>query len=202
MADIQKIGPGNIDIAVDVLCEAFDEYPVMQYVLGDTSDYELKYRTLIHFFVMNRVLKDEHIFGVVADGEIQAVATTSISYKEYDIPELVTLSEQVWDLLGEKAKQRYTSFGAVCNEHLAKVPHWHVNMIGVRKKYQGKGFARILMDLIHLFSQEDLNSEGVTLTTEVPGNVSFYEHLGYHVTGHGMVGGAFTSWSFFRKDQE
>jgi hypothetical protein len=40
---------------VDVLCDAFHDYPVMRYVIGPAgADYERHLRTLIAFFVQAR----------------------------------------------------------------------------------------------------------------------------------------------------
>jgi len=43
-------------------------------------------------------------------------------------------------------------------------------------------------------------SPGVSLSTEVPGNVPMYEHFGYRVVGSARVAPELTTWVLFRRD--
>ena len=56
---VERLSSEDIQDIVDVLCDSFQEYPVMRFVLGSPADYEDRLRTLVHFFVMARVLRDE-----------------------------------------------------------------------------------------------------------------------------------------------
>ena len=58
----------------------------------------------------------------------------------------------------------------------------HVNMIGVRSAWQGRGLGRVLLDWVGNMSQEGA-SRGISLNTEVENNIFFYERLGYYIVG-------------------
>ena len=63
---------------VDVLCEAFFDYPVMRYVLGaEAGGYAERLATLMGFFVGARVLRGEVMLGVGGPGGLDGAAVMS-----------------------------------------------------------------------------------------------------------------------------
>jgi len=48
---VRVIPPVQSDAVLDVLCDAFFDYPVMRYVLGDRPEYPRRLRTVIGLFV-------------------------------------------------------------------------------------------------------------------------------------------------------
>ena len=47
-----RLDGNDVPEVVDVLCEAFFDYPVMRFVLGaDAVDYEPRLEVLVHYFV-------------------------------------------------------------------------------------------------------------------------------------------------------
>jgi len=196
-----ELGEEGVGEVVDVLCESFFDYPTLRFVLGpDPRRYENQLRTLIHFFVMARVLRGELLLGIEGDEGISAAALVSRPTRPEALPELGELREKVWAELGASARGRYGAFGAACAPFQVAVPHIHLNMIGVRRRAQGEGHGRRLIEHVHLLSLDDSESEGVTLTTEDPANVSLYEYLGYQVVGKAVVAPELTTWGFFRPD--
>ena len=188
------------DEVVDVLCDAFRDYPVMRFVLGSSrSAYDTDLRTLVGLFVMSRALRGEHLFGVMGDSRLEAAAIVSRPGAPMP-PALAALREDVWAKLGADARSRYEAFVAACAPFEPSKPHMHLNMIGVRKSVRRTGRARLLLDHVHAFSRADAASEGVSLTTEHPDNVLLYEHVGYVVVGHSVVSNELETWSLYRPD--
>lgn len=194
-----RVDRDRVPEAVDVLCDAFADYPVMRYVLGERDEgYPGRLRTLIHFFVMARVLRDEPILGL-ADGErLGAAATISIPGTTSPA-ELGTLRESVWAELGSAARARYERFGEAASAFTVDAPHIHLNMIGVRRSLQGTGLGRRMLEAVHRFSREHPRSDGVTLDTDAA-NVGMYERFGYERIGHARVSPELEIWGFFRRD--
>ena len=198
---VVELGEDDVGEVVDVLCESFSDYPTMRFVLGpDSAHYEKQLRTLVHFFVMARVLRGELLLGIGADAGLNAAALVSRPDGSEAPPELGYLREKVWAELGTSARGRYEAFGDACSPFQVPVPHIHLNMIGVRRRAQGEGLGRLLIEHVHLLSRDDPESEGVTLTTEDSANVSLYEYLGYRVVGKAVVAPELTTWGFFRPD--
>lgn len=198
-ASVRRLPAGQVSQAVDVLCNAFHDYPVMRYVIGPVGgDYDRRLRTLVNFFVMARVWRDDPILGVSNGSELIAVATLTLPGKRQPPAALAQLREAVWRELGDAARLRYEAFGQATQKFDMKQPHYHLNMIGVRRSHAGQGLARLLLDAVHAMSNRDPVSLGVTLTTEDFQNVSLYRHFGYQVAGHARVDAQLETWSLFR----
>lgn len=198
---VQRLGRERVDEVISALCDAFRDYPVMRYVLGARGEPEPdQLRRLVTLFVMARVLRDEPLLGVPCDHGLAAVAIVSSPTGDSP-PELAELRAAVWRELGADAEARYDAFSRATAPLIIDVPHIHLNMIGVRRRFQGTGLARLLMDEVHRMSRDDPHSQGVTLSTERRGNVPFYERFGYRVTGHARIAPELETWVFFRQDQ-
>ena len=196
-----RLGEDDLPEVVDVLTESFLDYPVMRFILDPAApSYEPRLRTLVRFFAMARVLRKEALLGIGDRESLDGAALVSRPAGPASPPELGDLRERVWAELGGGARGRYEACGATWSRFEVEVPHIHLNMIGVRRRAQGTGLGRRLIEHVHLMSRDDSESQGVTLATEDPGNVPIYEHLGYRVTGHAIMAPGLESWGFFRPD--
>ena len=104
----------------------------------------------------------------------------------------------LWEDIGSEEKARYENYGNAAFSLLPKEPHHHLNMVGVRNAYQGKGFARQLINAVEELASEHPTSTGVSLNTEVEANVNFYLHLGYELLGKAIVDKDIVTWGFFK----
>lgn len=191
----------QVEQAVGVLCDAFHDYPVMRYVLGPSGDYDQRLRTLIGFFVAARTLRDELVLGIHDGGGTLAAAALVTLPGERPAPEALSVRrESVWRELGGAERSRYEAFGETCQQFALQRPHYHLNMIGVRRSAAGRGLGRRLLDTVHELSRRDSNSCGVTLTTETSNNVGLYTLFEYQLLGHARVSDELETWAFFRPD--
>jgi GNAT superfamily N-acetyltransferase len=192
-------GCATADDVVRVLCEAFVDYPVMRYVLGERGDYPERLRTLIGFFHAARVLREDAILGVSDGGELVAVALTTLPDR-VDPAELDLLGERTWAALGADTLARYGDCVRAWESTGVDEPNIHVNMLAVVSRYQGRGLGRVLLERVQAMSRERTDSRGVTLNTESERNVALYQHLGYRVVGQATIAPGFETWDFFRPD--
>jgi len=197
-----RLVPGEEAHAViDVLCDAFASYPVMRYVLGGTSGPDdPRLRRLVQFFAMARMLRDEPVLGVVEGGALVGVATVSLPGMRESPSALAVLREAVWSDLGAEALARYEACGRAWSTISAELPHVHLNMLGVRPAFQGRGFARHLLERAQEVARATEGAEGVMLLTESPRNVALYEHVGYEKVGHARISPELESWGLFRRN--
>ena len=197
-ADI--LGPEDVTEVISVLGDAFYDYPVMRYVLGSERDYAARLEKLITFFVRARVLRHEVLLGV--RGSTGLLATALASYPTgASPPELNALRTETWGTLGDAARSRYETFGAVTSRFAVEPEHIHLNMIGVRSAAQGQGLGGLILRAVHDLSTSKPWSTGVTLSTELESNVPLYERFGYEVIGTASIASAFTTWAMFRRDR-
>lgn len=190
----------NLPEITDVLCEAFFNYPVMKYVLGEKVDYDTRLRKLVTFFVSARALRNDPMFGIYdSENKLAAAAVVTLP-GDIQIPEeLKRRREILWNELGKEEETRYEKYGSAASGLLPKEPHHHLNMIGVRNAYQGKGLARKLIDKVEKLVYEHPTSTGLSLNTEVESNVNFYLHLGYELVGQAEVDKGIQTWGFFKE---
>ncbi len=192
-------GRARADEVIGVLCDAFADYPIMRYVLGEDGDYAARLRALIGFFAGARFLRDDAILGVAVDGDLRGVALCSLPDR-VPPPALDQLRERTWAALGPEARARYDRCVEVWTPVGVAEPNVHLNMLAVPARYQGQGLARPLLDAVHELSRARTDSCGVTLTTELEANVALYRHVGYKVVGRGTIAPGLETWGMFRPD--
>ena len=146
-------GQARADEVIGVLCDAFADYPIMRYVLGEEVDYAARLRTLIGFFAGTRFIRNDAIIGVSVDGELRGVALCSLPDR-VPPPELDQLRERTWAALGPEARARYDRCVEVWTPVGIAEPNVHLNMLAVPTRYQGQGLARPLLDAVHALSRE------------------------------------------------
>lgn len=200
---VQRLSAERFDETVGVFCSAFYDYPVMRYVIGDAGgQYAAMLRRLIGYFTQSRFSRGYPVIGIEgAGGELVAAANINPPRAVPAPASLQRLYEDLCEALGEAAIARYEAFAAACSPFEPDAPHYHLGMIGVVREQQGLGYARRLLEAVHEMSRVDPGSSGVSLTTETPRNLPFYEHFGYRVLGHGMTpDGGLTTWTLCRPD--
>jgi GNAT superfamily N-acetyltransferase len=196
---IAPLDDSHVEQAVHVLSNAFAAYPVMRFVIGaDAPDYPVRLRAMMNFFVMARMYRGENMVGVLDGGSLLAAALVSRPGHSVSPPELDQLRLALWDELGAAARRRYEMYQSACEPFAMEAPHLHVNVIGVLDQQRGRGLGRRLMEHIHRMSRDEPSSAGVSLTTEDPANVLFYQNLGYSLVGHNRVSDDLETWGFFR----
>jgi len=189
----------NITEVTDVLCEAFYNYPVMKYVLGEKEDHDNRLRKLVTFFVSARALREEPLFGIYSsENKLVAAAAVTLPGEIPSPTELLKMRDELWAELGSEEKARYGNYGNIASGLLPKEPHHHLNMIGVKNAYQGKGLARQLINKVEELVLEYPTSTGVSLNTEVESNVNFYLHLGFELLGKANVDKDIVTWGLFK----
>lgn len=199
---VRRLGEGDYESVVSVMCDAFASYPVPRFVLGSEGVQDpARIQRLIGMFVTARVLRREPMLGIFRGRDLIAAALVSSTETPASPPEFVRIREAVWRDLGPGARSRYEAFGQATGGFSVDSPHLHLNMVGVRRSEQGQGLGRRLIDAVQSLSREDPKSEGVSLTTEDRRNVAFYEHLGFELIGHARVAPELETWGFFRPDR-
>jgi GNAT superfamily N-acetyltransferase len=204
MLEVKDLPPNRIDEVVDVLSDAFGNYPVMRFVIGQAGNrYAHCLRTLVHFFTAARFVRNDLVMGVTTDDDkIVAVANINRPGERGSPSSLDELREQVWHELGDTARSRYEAYGEATRKFVIEQPHYHLAMLGVRSSYAGQGLARRLLDALHEKSYRDRESRAVTLNTEDPRNIPLYQHFGYQVIGQARVSDELQTWAFYRDDAQ
>lgn len=200
---IQTLDKSHLSQILDVLCDAFYDYPVMKEVIGPVGKhYDSHLRHLIKLFVTKRIMRGGPILGILREGELVACVTITTPYETSNNKRFAKVEKSIWAKLDPKAKKRYENLCYLWREFEVEEPHYHINMIGVRSSWKSQGLGSRLIEAVHQISSEDSNSCGVTLTTENPKNIAFYKHHGYNVEAHFVFSEELETWCFFRRDKD
>jgi GNAT superfamily N-acetyltransferase len=198
---VRHFDEAKIDDVTEVLAEAFFDYPVMRFVVGQGHPaYADRLRDLVGFFVYRRARTGAPLLGVVEDGRLVGAAAITLPAGPEPMadPAVLARRDAVWRALGGDARERYDRYAAATSPFFTALPrHHHLNMIGVRRTRAGQGLGRKLLDAVADLAREHQDSCGVTLTTETEGNVLLYEHVGYKVIAKAPVEPGMTSWGLF-----
>ena len=183
--------------ALNILCAAFHDYPVMRYVIGETDpEYDGKVRELISLFVEGRVMRNVPLIGLYDAKSLLGVAVISPPEEIAMPPELAECYAQVERQLGREAMARFDRYDEACEAtdpgHLAH----YLGMIGVRPDAQGRGLGRQLIEAAKDRARSHPKSTGITLNTECESNLPFYESVGF-VKGSEADVGPLPTWSFY-----
>jgi GNAT superfamily N-acetyltransferase len=202
--EVRDLPPDRVKEAVDVLSDAFFNYPVMRFVIGEAGNaYAQRLRSFVHFFTVARFVRNDLVMGVTTDEDkIVAVANVNRPGERGSPSSLDQLQEQMWRELGDAARLRYEAYGEATRNFVVDQPHYHLGMLGVQRSHTGQGLARRLLDALHERSYHDRESRGVTLNTEDPRNIALYQHFGYRVIGQGWVSDELQTWGFYRHDAQ
>lgn len=199
MTEVHTLDGSRADAVISTLAEAFTGYPVMRFVLGEDDSPE-RLHTLVRLFAMARVLRGEPMLGIRQGDVLVAAAIASDPHGGPAPDAFRTLRADIWRTLGEDAERRYERYGEATRTFAVDAPHVHLNMVGVRRAFQRQGLGRALIDAVQDLSRAKPGSTGVSLTTEDPANVPYYEALGFEITGHAEVAPGIETWGFFRAD--
>jgi GNAT superfamily N-acetyltransferase len=187
---------------VAVLCEAFHDYPVMRYFLGDLGPlYDAYLSRMVGIFVSARVAYDDPIVAIEDGGRAVAIATITPPGERAPAPETQAAREALWAELDPDANARSERLVAIWQRTALPAPQYHVNMLGVLRSHAGRGLGGRLLREVHELSRRDPTSTGVSLTTEDLKNVALYQHCGYEIVAHDRVTDDLETWGFFRKDE-
>ncbi len=180
MNGLIKLTKKHIKPASQVLSRAFQNDPVIRWQFPNANK---RLNTLHYFweFALKIGIKYGEAYGTSETLEGIAVwrppKKAKLSYWKYIKNGAIKLPLK----LGIKTTKRITFFQAV-NDSIRniymKVPYWYLGPIAVDPKYQGKGFASMLLK--PMLNRIDEQNLPIWLETNLERNVSFYEHFDFY----------------------
>ena len=199
--NIRRLTYNEKNNAVNVLASAFQEYPVMRYILKDSNtNYQGHLEALVGFFCETRLTRDYPLLGVYSGQELVAVAGINEPIFKSWPEALHDVYNRLGQVIGKDAIQRLEAYEKQAGKYEPEITHYYLGIIGVLPGHQGKGYAKFLIENLIEVSESDPNSNGISLSTEKKENIPIYEHFGFNVTGEADIEELHT-WCMFRADK-
>lgn len=195
-----KLDPSQVDELAQLLALAFEKGSGVSKICNAEGK-ELQRR--LHFLFRTgltvqaaanqpvlSITKDEQIIGIAVIQEPASSFSILAQIRWFlaislGISPLVTW--QLWQNL------------RILERHHPPQPHYYLRLLGVHPSFQGKGYARILLDTLHAHSAADSRSTGVYLETANSQNIAFYKYFGYHLQAVVNIDGV-ENFIMFRPD--
>lgn len=187
--------------AIDVLCAAFAQYPVMQYILRDSGSFDEDMRQLVACFCEPRWARNIPLYGIRQDGRAAAAMAVSPPVESPSPPSVEAAFEALEQRIGKDAMARIDRYGEACDASDPGHVSHYLGMIGVAPACQGKGYGKRLVRQAQQLAIDDADSTGVMLNTETESNLPFYQSLGFEVAGEADAEHVHTWCCFWAKEQ-
>lgn len=172
----------DLDAVANTLTAAFADDPVQQWLFQPAEQPDAARRRFFRFFV------DEYF----ALGHLYVVAGTAGAALWSPPDRDILQGDRVADLLalvapdlGDETVPRLTEL-AQAAEFRPPEPHFYLGILGVGPSVQGHGLGRVLVEPV--LDACDRGGFPAHLESSNPGNVSFYQRLGFAATGRYRCG--------------
>ncbi|WP_126598466.1 GNAT family N-acetyltransferase [Dictyobacter aurantiacus] len=178
--DIVSLRKEDVEVAGEILEQAFAEDPLNVYTAPDPSRRRSLFRWL--FTRLVRMADTTYTTAEQIRGVALWVAPQSGEVVEGDVDDL----EQMERIFGPEAYQRFSrAFDYFEDRHRQHMqgPHWYLQLLGVAPRWQGQGFGTALM--APALRQADRQGFPCYLETFVAANVPFYQRHGFQVVAAG-----------------
>ncbi|MFB2876868.1 GNAT family N-acetyltransferase [Floridanema aerugineum] len=143
-----------------------------------------------------QVAAKQPILAVIKDSQVIAVAVFQEPENHLPIREQIRWLRQVIFGISPFVAWNILDNLRLLAPYHPQEPHYYLSLLGVHPLFQGKGYARPLLDTLHALSKTHSLSTGIYLETANPYNVTLYQHFGYYTTNKLNINGIDTFTMF------
>ncbi len=180
VADLREAGPADVDQIADILAQAFEHDPVMNWTFGPSVNFTSVFRELARGIYLKRG------FGHVVDN---AAATLWLPAGESTTPPLGTELRLLFQLFGGGLATLRRAFGVgkVMEQHHPETEHYYLFAVGVLPSARGQGLGgRLIREGL---KKADADNIPAYLENSNPTNTPLYERLGFEAVAPLPLGG-------------
>ena len=192
--EISQAGPERVQRLVEVLARSFADDPIIRWPFPTDGNHEEQCREL--FRILDEPFAETGWLWEAGDGAGAALWIPPDGGGPF--LEIERGTRDAIDAMTIDGGIRYRAFWDWIEDHLPTEPHWFLDHLAVAPERRGEGLGRALVQLGLGFARRD----GVPafLETARPGNVGYYERLGFRVDADEHAPGAGPRLWFMRFD--
>ena len=150
--------------------------------------YERRLRTMIRVFVRQHFYLQLPAIGLLADDRLVAVALIVPPRRRLGVTDSWAWRLRMLIGAGRRCTRRYLDYQAALTGCMPGEQVHLVPMLGIDPKFQGTQYGEQLLEAVHEWCAEDLDTQGVVLDTGNEHYLPFYERNGYREIGEIALG--------------
>lgn len=196
MHSIRLASYADVPAIAATLARAFDQDPLMRWVVGDLPDFSGRIEHL--FAIQLRQLAMPGGLVWCGDDYQGACLWSAPGQWHLGILKQLRLLPHVWHITHwSRLITVLRAIDQIQHGH-PDTPHYYLQVLGVDPAHQGKGWARPLLDIV--LEQADRENKPAYLETANPDTLSLYRRFGFEVTRvfDQLPGGAPPVWCMLR----
>lgn len=192
--EITRAGPERVPELVEVLATSFADDPIIRWPFPTEGSHEEQCREL--FRILDEPFSE--IGWLWEAGDAAGVALWVPPDAAARFLEIELQTRDAIDAMTDDGGIRYRAFWDWIEQRLPTEPHWFLDHLAVDPERRGEGIGSALVGLGVGFARR----EGVPafLETARPGNVGYYERLGFRVVADEQAPGSGPRLWFMRCD--
>jgi GNAT superfamily N-acetyltransferase len=172
--------PDERDAMAEVLADAFDDDPVMRFIVPNDARYRDRLTRLFRI-ELGEMLRLETTW-VVDDGGMAGVAVWAPPDRWKQSPWAVARTAiPALRVFGRHIRPAVGVLNAVEGAHPETPPHWYLGTLGTASDHQGRGVGGLLLRAV--LDRCDTDGVAAYLESSKPANVPYYERFGFTPRG-------------------
>ena len=195
-----QIDKDNAEPAIEALVRAFRNYPLFEHFFPNKADREKISYYFLSFLVYSGIKYGE-VYATSSNLEGIAIWMPSNNYPVtfWKALRSVPLS-RIFGIgrFGGSKMRHFNDYIDSVHQRVVPFNHWFLQAIGIGPRFQGKGFASLLIR--PMLSRIDKENLVCYLETIDEKNVAIYQHFGFEIVERSFVPETgFTNWAMLRK---
>jgi len=192
--EISQAGPERVQRLVEVLARSFADDPIIRWPFPTDGNHEEQCREL--FRILDEPFAETGWLWETGDAAGAALWIPPDGGERF--LEIERGTRDAIDAITIDGGVRYRAFWDWIEDHLPAEPHWFLDHLAVAPEHRGEGLGTALVELGVGFARRD--EVPAFLETARPGNVGYYERLGFRIVADEHAPGGGPRLWFMRSD--
>ncbi len=198
-----QINKDNTESVIEALVRAFNNYPLFRHYFPNKTNREKISYYFLSFLVYSGIKYGEvYATSSNLEGIVIWMPSNNHPVTFWKALRSVPLSK-IFGIgrYGGSKMRHFNDYIDSVHQRTAPFKHWFLQAIGIVPKFQGKGYASLLIK--PMLSRIDKEKLACYLETIDEKNVEIYQHFGFEIIEKSIVPKTdFTNWAMLRKAQQ
>ena len=189
LAEVRLLGDSYAREIRSLLYHAYRHEPTFAYLFeSDRPGFDQRVRATVRELTNRHLSEDLPVLGLVIDERLVAVALIAPPQRRLDITDSWAWRMRMLLTTGFRCTRRYLAYHEAVLGCLPPGPYHVLPLLGVHPEFQGRHLGEQLLDALHAWCVDDVDSQGLVLDTGNARYLEFYRRHGYEELGEVALG--------------